>query len=43
MCGRYRGDFGSEAIRALFGYPEQPNFLSALQCCPDATDRGCPA
>lgn len=34
MCGRYAVTSAPEAIRALFGYPEQPNFPSRYNIAP---------
>ena len=34
MCGRYAVTSAPEAIRALFGYPEQPNFPPRYNVAP---------
>ncbi|MFY9789403.1 MAG: SOS response-associated peptidase, partial [Pseudolabrys sp.] len=34
MCGRYALTSAPEAIRALFGYPEQPNFPPRYNVAP---------
>jgi len=34
MCGRYAVTSAPEAIRALFGYPEQPNFPPRYDVAP---------
>ena len=34
MCGRYSITTGPEAIRQLFGYPEQPNFPPRYNIAP---------
>ena len=34
MCGRYAVTSAPEAIRALFGYPERPNFPPRYNIAP---------